>query len=72
MKSMLCKYYQPLRLEKPSNFRLVGFDAGQAVERDSGLAAVAAQIANTAWSASRIAFWRSATIIYTGFRQTHE
>src|SRR5258705_13853356 len=22
MKSMLCKYYQPLRLEKPSNFRL--------------------------------------------------
>jgi hypothetical protein len=23
MKSMLCKYYQPLRLEKPSNFRLV-------------------------------------------------
>src|ERR1700730_15595485 len=23
----LCKYYQPLRLEKPSNFRLVGWDA---------------------------------------------
>jgi hypothetical protein len=22
MKSALCKYYQPLRLEKPSNFRL--------------------------------------------------
>jgi hypothetical protein len=22
MKSGLCKYYQPLRLEKPSNFRL--------------------------------------------------
>src|SRR5258705_10772756 len=22
MKSLLCKYYQPLRLEKPSNFRL--------------------------------------------------
>ena len=24
MKSGLCKYYQPLRLEKPSNFRLSG------------------------------------------------
>src|SRR5712691_1879275 len=37
MKSGLCKYYQPLRLEKPSNFRLVHRPVAERAEHDASL-----------------------------------
>src|SRR5712691_10269968 len=41
MKSGLCKYYQPLRLEKPSNFRLGGAAVLAAAAELSNVAAIA-------------------------------